>query len=65
MPSFKVQGRIVYIGETEQVSEVFSKRTFAIEAEDVSNSGMVFKNEIAFQLANNQTSILDNIRTGD
>lgn len=64
MSDLKLQGRITYIGQTEQVNETFSKRDFAIETESISSTGQVFKNTVAMQTVNKACPIMDNFGIG-
>jgi hypothetical protein len=63
--SLEVTGKLHEIYPTQQIKENFSKREFVIEITDESPSGMVFTNYAAFQLINNNCSVIDQFHVGD
>lgn len=62
--SLKVIGRLHIIGQTQQIKDNFSKRTFVIEMVDESPNGQTYTNYAEFQLMNAQCAILDNFQAG-
>lgn len=53
-------GTVSYIGEVQEMKENFTKRDFAIEVTHHDQySGVEYKFELAFQLTNNNTGLLD------
>ena len=63
--SLEVTGKLHEVFETQQIKENFSKREFVLELTDESPSGMVFTNYAAFQLINNQTTVIDQFQLGE
>ena len=59
MAKVTVEGRIVHVGETEQVSDKFSKRIVVIEEEGK------YPQEIAVELTQDNVSLADNLAVGD
>jgi hypothetical protein len=57
--SFKQIGKIAQIGETQQVSETFKKRSFLIQEQ----SGQ-YTNDFAFELTQDKCSVLDSFEVG-
>jgi len=57
---YKIQGSIVMIGETIQVTEKFAKRDLVIE-----DASSMYPQEILFQLAQDKTKILDGLAEGE
>lgn len=62
----KSEGHVYHIGETEVVSDKFSKRDFVIEVADENpQTGEMYTHFEAFQLTNKNTSIADGFKIGD
>lgn len=62
----KSEGHVYHIGETEIVSDKFSKRDFVIEVADENpQTGEMYTHFEAFQLTNKNTSIADGFKIGD
>lgn len=56
---YLVQGKIIKIGSTEQVTEKFKKREFAIETNEQ------YPQKLKFDLINNNVDYLDEFNIGD
>lgn len=62
----KSEGHVYHIGETEVVSDKFSKRDFVIEVADENpQTGEMYTHFEAFQLTNKNTGIADGFKIGD
>lgn len=57
--SYTAQGRIIHIGETQQITDTFKKREFVIEIPDGN-----YPQEVKFQLAKDHTTKLDGLAVG-
>lgn len=57
---FKMSGSIKMIGQTQQVSEKFSKRDFV-----VTDTSSQYPQDISFQLAQDKCSVLDGFMEGE
>jgi hypothetical protein len=58
--SFKLSGKLIFVGDPQQVTEKFRKREFVIEtSEEV--AGSVYTNYVKFQLVNNKCDLLNDI----
>lgn len=57
--SYETKGRIVFIGQTEQVGENFSKRTFAIHTEEQ------YPQLLGLEFVKDKTNALDSYKIGD
>ena len=62
--SFELSGTLYEIGETQKISDKFSKREFIIEKKE--NTGnFEFVDHIKFQLTNDKCDLIDKFNTGD
>ena len=59
MSELKFKGTLTHIGETNRVSEKFSKREFVI------NDNGMYPQEVQFELTQDNCSILDSYKVGD
>ena len=57
---FKLQGTIKAIGQTQKVSEKFSKRDLV-----VTDTSSMYPQDISFQLAQDKCEVLDRFKVGD
>ena len=57
--SNSITGKVYMIGQTQQISDKFSKREIAITTEDK------FPQTVLFQFSNDKCSLLDNVRVND
>ena len=55
----EISGRIVLIGETEQVGENFSKRLLVVETADT------YPQQLPIEFVKDKTTILDNYKVGE
>ena len=58
--SYEAVGSIIAIFDTEQVTDTFKKREFAIEIQDGN-----YPQQVKFQVAQDKTAMLDNYQQGD
>ena len=58
MSDYKLEGTIVHIGETQVVSDKFSKREIVV------NNNAMYPQEVLFQFTQDKCSILDNFKIG-
>lgn len=63
--SLEVTGKLHEVFPIQQIKETFSKREFVLEITDESPSGMVYTNYAAFQLVNNNCSLIDAFQPGE
>lgn len=62
--SFEITGKLISVGNTQQVSDKFKKREFVLElAEEI--NGNIYTNYAKMQLVQNKCEIIDNFRVGD
>lgn len=59
MSELQITGRILSIGETEQVSDKFSKRTFILDITEGT-----FEKKVALQMTQQKCAILDGYQVG-
>ena len=59
-----IKGTLYYIGKTEQVSDNFSKRDFALEVTE-ENNGKQWVNHILLQFVQDKCSVLDQFAQGE
>jgi hypothetical protein len=57
----EVKGKIVKIGQTEQVKENFSKRDLVVDISD----NPTYPSPVKFEALKDKTSLLDNLKVGD
>lgn len=62
--SFELQGKLLEIYNTTEISATFKKREFVLERSE-SNVGRIFTDTIKFQLIQDKCQILDNFKIGD
>lgn len=62
--SFELQGKLLEIYNTTEISATFKKREFVLERSE-SNVGRIFTETIKFQLIQDKCQILDNFKVGD
>ena len=62
--SYELEGKIIEITPTQQVSDRFKKREFVVEKEE-NNGGQVYIDTIKFQAVQNKCELLDSIQLGD
>ena len=62
--AYELQGKIIEIYPTNQVSDRFKKREFVVEKEE-NNAGNVFVDTIKFQTTQDRCSLLDQLQTGE
>jgi len=60
--ALELLGKLVEINPTEQMSERFKKRTFAL---DITESGSEYKNYAKLQAVQSRCELLDNFKVGD
>ena len=61
---YELEGRIIEMFDTQQVSEKFRKREFVVEqSENV--GGQVYTEQIKFQLVQKACDLLDRVQVGD
>lgn len=58
----EIFGKIIFIGDTEQVTDKFKKRDFAI---DYIEDNPQYKQQLKFELAQENVSKLDGLKVGD
>ncbi len=63
--SYEISGKIIQIGDVQQISEKFKKREFVIETEKVVNPTLVFTDFVKFQILQDRVSLIDNFNQGD
>ena len=61
--SFELTGKLIVIGETNQITETFKKREFVIEVEQ-ENAGRTFTDYVKFQLMQDKCDVLDSFPIG-
>jgi hypothetical protein len=59
--AFELSGKLIEKYDTQQVSDKFRKREFVIEKSE-NNGGMVFTDQIKFQLTQDRCDILDGVK---
>jgi len=62
--AYELQGKIIEITPTTQISEKFKKREFVVEKEE-NNGGQVWIDTIKFQAVQAKCELLDNLQVGD
>ena len=62
--AYELQGKVIEIYPTQQVSERFKKREFVVEKEE-NNGGNVFVDTIKFQTTQDRCGLLDQMQVGD
>lgn len=62
--SLTITGNLLIKGETQQVTDKFSKREFVIQIDETIN-GSTYTNYAKFQCVQNKCSILDPLNIGD
>jgi len=62
--SYEIQGKIIIIEDTVQVSDKFKKRQFVIEKEE-NGGGNVWVDTIKFQAVQDKCNLLDPLSIGD
>lgn len=62
--SFELQGKLIEIYNTAEISATFKKREFVIERSE-SNAGRIFTDYIKFQTIQDKCQLLDNFKVGD
>lgn len=60
--SFEVEGKIIVLNPTIQVSEKFSKREFVLKIE---SNNPQYPESVAFQLSQDKCNLLDGLNVGD
>ncbi len=62
--SFELQGKLLEIYNTAEISATFKKREFVLERSE-SNVGRIFTDTIKFQLIQDKCQLLDSFQIGD
>jgi hypothetical protein len=62
--AYELEGKIIEITPTQQISDRFKKREFVVEKEE-NNGGQVYVDTIKFQAVQNKCELLDNIQIGE
>jgi len=62
--NFEINGKIIELYETQEISERFRKREFVIEVEEI-RGAMNFTEHIKFQTIQDRTALLDGFSIGD
>lgn len=62
--SYELTGKLIAIGNTQQVSDRFKKREFVLETNEDIN-GNVYTNYAKFQAVQNKCDIVDKYKIGD
>jgi hypothetical protein len=57
----EIKGKIVKIGQTEKVSETFSKRDLIVDVSD----NPTYPSPVKFEALKDKTALLDNLKVGD
>lgn len=63
--SYEVKGTITAIGQTQNVTDKFKKRSFDITETGTSYNGDDWKNMISMEFTNDKCALLDNVNVGD
>lgn len=63
--TYEVKGTITAIGQTQQMSEKFKKRSFDITETGTSYNGDEWKNLLVMEFTNDKCALLDNVNIGD
>ncbi len=63
MDSYLASGKIVHIGETEQITDTFKKRVVVVEI--ISGDQGQYANEVPFELMNKAAHYVDSMKVGD
>ena len=58
------KGIIIAINPTQQITDTFSKREFAVQTSE-ENNGKVYTQSISFQVVQDKCSLLDTFSVGD
>jgi hypothetical protein len=62
--SYEISGKVIYVGNTVDVTDKFRKREFVISKSESVN-GNTYTEEIKFQTVQNNCGILDKVSVGD
>ncbi len=62
--NFEINGKIIELYQTQEISERFRKREFVLEVEEI-RGAMNFTELIKFQTIQDRTAILDSFSIGD
>lgn len=62
--AYELEGKLIEITPTQQISDRFKKREFVVEKEE-NNGGQVYVDTIKFQATQDRCSLLDNMQVGD
>jgi hypothetical protein len=63
--AYELQGTIIEIAPTQQISDKFKKREFVVEKKEDNNNGQVWTETIKFQTVQNKCELLDTLQVGD
>lgn len=61
---FQIKGKLSKIGNTQQVSDKFSKREFVVVVTEQGKDGKDYSTPVKLQTTNAKTSVLDNFKVG-
>lgn len=64
MSNLQVKGKIVQIGQAQQVSDRFKKREFALDISEPNQDGQVYPNFAKLQCIQNKCDLLDALKEG-